>query len=198
MSANKIFSVLLLICFIGSNALSLNKLQSKSPSTCAGGFYVPKEGGAGNRNWDQKMKFAFSESFEFKMIGNDVYLGVFEENNTMPSVYVIISGWGNTQTKFYLVNPKNGSLNEICVANMKLDDPALVSNIRVEFNTETKNVSVAYNGKVYLTCNKSWLSKASKKSFVFSQYGGNVKICKDITVDEPVVKKGCTKKVVPK
>ena len=193
MSGNKISTVLLLIVFVGSNALSTMKLSSTTSAVCSG-FYIPKAGG--DRDiWDESMKFPFEENFEFTAMGNDMYLAVFENGKKVPSVALVIAGWTNSRTKVF----NNGGIRteEVCDVPMTITNPNQVNTFRVEFNILQKRILLFYNGKQYLNCAIANLTQSSSKTFVFSQYETNVKICKDFKVDtEPIapLKRGCQKR----
>ena len=182
----KISTILLLVFILGSNILSI-KLSSKctpDKDTCASGFFIATPGGY-NGNWNTKLRFPFNENFTFQAIGNDIYLAVFEDDNPTPTDVLIISGYSNSKTLFF----DNGTVQgEVCSVPMKIEDLTASNTFRVEFNVEKNSISLWYNEKNCFNCLKSKLKEGTIKTVVFSQYGDDVKICKDVKVDSPIVK----------
>jgi hypothetical protein len=142
--------------------------------------------------WQTYMAFPFRNIYEFRAKGNDIYLATFEPKATKFTHLFIIGGWNNAETHLY----KDVLTNDaVCSAKMKIQDLNAWNTFRVEFDPTNLTINLWYNGKQYLSCkDPKWVPRdANDMSFVFSQYGSNVQVCKD---DQPSPK-ACARKTVP-
>ena len=145
--------------------------------------YSPRNGVWSGADWeyfcdDWKLAQPGNGVISFKALGNDIYVGLFDNPNAKTFKYaVIIAGWGNSQIHLY----SNGNINTaLAQSNFNVPNTDIPNSYSLSFNQTEKSIKVLFAGNVVFSyVDSNYLNQANAQFISFSQSGSNVVLYQD-------------------